>query len=67
VATTPTSAPELGLASDRGGEQKRVQQQVQRYESTGYGSARLARLCDVVAALGLDVHEVVTLGRIDAA
>ncbi|MGH3370180.1 MAG: helix-turn-helix domain-containing protein [Nocardioidaceae bacterium] len=36
-------AEELGVA----------QQQIQRYESTGYTSASLARLCDVVAALGV--------------
>jgi HTH-type transcriptional regulator/antitoxin HigA len=44
-------AEELGVA----------EQQIQRYEATGYASASLARLCDVVAALGVDVHEVVSL------
>lgn len=44
-------AEELGVA----------EQQVQRYESTGYTAASLARLCDVVAALGADVREVVSL------
>lgn len=50
-------AEELGIA----------EQQIQRYESTGYTSASLARLCDVVAALGLDVREVVSLPSTDAA
>ncbi len=50
-------ADELGVA----------EQQVQRYESTGYTSASLARLCDVVAALGVDVREVVSLPSTDAA
>ena len=50
-------AEELGVA----------EQQIQRYESTGYASASLARLCDVVAALGVDVHEVVSLPGTDAA
>jgi HTH-type transcriptional regulator/antitoxin HigA len=43
-------AEELGIA----------EQQIQRYKSSGYTSASLARLCDVDAALGLDVREVVT-------
>jgi len=38
-------------------------QQVQRYESTGYASASLARLADVAAALGIDVSETATLRR----
>ena len=50
-------AEELGVA----------EQQIQRYEATGYASASLARLCDVVAALGVDVHEVVSLPSTDAA
>jgi HTH-type transcriptional regulator/antitoxin HigA len=50
-------AEELGVA----------EQQVQRYESTGYTAASLARLCDVVAALGVDVREVVSLPSTDAA
>lgn len=45
-------AKELGVA----------EQQIQRYESTGYATASLARLCDLVAALGVDVREVVSLG-----
>lgn len=50
-------AEELGVA----------EQQIQRYESTGYTAASLARLCDVVAALGVDVREVVSLPSTDAA
>jgi HTH-type transcriptional regulator/antitoxin HigA len=50
-------AEELGVA----------EQQIQCYEATGYASASLARLCDVVAALGVDVHEVVSLPSTDAA
>ena len=50
-------AEELGVA----------EQQIQRYESSGYASASLARLCDVVAALGVDVREVVSLPSTDAA
>lgn len=50
-------AEELGIA----------EQQIQRYESTGYTSASLARLCEVVAALGVDVREVVSLPSTDAA
>lgn len=38
-------------------------QQVQRYESSGYTSASLARLADVAAALGIDVSETATLKR----
>jgi ribosome-binding protein aMBF1 (putative translation factor) len=50
-------AEELGVA----------EQQIQRYESTGYGSASLSRLCDVVAALGVEVREVISLPGTDAA
>ena len=50
-------AEELGVA----------EQQIQRYESTGYTAASLARLCDIVAALGVDVREVVSLPSTDAA
>ena len=50
-------AEELGVA----------EQQIQRYESSAYTSASLARLCDVVAALGVDVREVVSLPSTDAA
>lgn len=34
-----------------------AEQQVQRYESTAYQSASLARICDVAAALGVDISE----------
>lgn len=34
-----------------------AEQQVQRYESTGYRSASLARLCDVANALGVSFSE----------
>lgn len=44
-----------------------AEQQVQRYESTGYRAASLARICDVVAALGLTVTERAVLGNPDAA
>ncbi len=44
-------ADELGVA----------EQQIQRYEATGYASASLARLCDIAAALGTEVREIVTL------
>jgi HTH-type transcriptional regulator/antitoxin HigA len=44
-----------------------AEQQVQRYESTGYRSASLARICDVAAALSLQVTERAVLGDSDAA
>lgn len=50
-------ADELGVA----------EQQVQRYESTGYASASLARLADVAAALGVTVTETVTINEGSAA
>ena len=50
-------AEELGVA----------EQHVQRYDSTGYASASLARLCDVVGALGVEVREEVSLPSKDAA
>ncbi len=34
-----------------------AEQQIQRYESTGYRSASLARICDVAAVLGIAVTE----------
>jgi len=34
-----------------------AEQQVQRYESTAYRSASLARICDVAAALAVDISE----------
>ena len=33
------------------------EQQIQRYEATGYASASLARVTQVIQALGLQVHE----------
>lgn len=50
-------ADELGVA----------EQQVQRYESTEYRSASLARICDVAAALDLDVTETARLSGPTAA
>lgn len=50
-------ADELGVA----------EQQVQRYEATEYRSASLARICDVAAALGVDIAETGRLRAIDAA
>ena len=44
-----------------------AEQQVQRYESTGYRAASLARICDVAAALGVTVTEHAVLGSPDAA
>ncbi len=44
-----------------------AEQQVQRYESTGYRSASLARICDVAAALGVSVTETAQLVDPDAA
>jgi len=44
-----------------------AEQQIQRYESTGYRSASLARICDVASALGIEVTEKVVLGGTDAA
>jgi HTH-type transcriptional regulator / antitoxin HigA len=50
-------ADELGIA----------EQQVQRYESTEYRSASLARICDVAAALGVEVAEKARLRDRNAA
>lgn len=50
-------AEELGVA----------EQQVQRYESTGYTSASLARLADVAEALGVTITETVTMNEESAA
>jgi HTH-type transcriptional regulator/antitoxin HigA len=50
-------ADELGVA----------EQQVQRYESTGYRSASLARICDVAAALDVTITERASLRGPDAA
>jgi HTH-type transcriptional regulator/antitoxin HigA len=44
-------AEELGVA----------EQQVQRYEATEYRSASLARICDIAAALGVEVVETARL------
>ena len=44
-----------------------AEQQVQRYEATGYRSASLARICDVAAALAITVHERVVLDGPSAA
>jgi len=44
-----------------------AEQQVQRYESTGYRAASLARICDVAAALGVTVTERAVLRNPDAA
>jgi HTH-type transcriptional regulator / antitoxin HigA len=38
-----------------------AEQQIQRYESSRYSSASLARLCDVADALDVTVRETVTL------
>ena len=50
-------AEELGIA----------EQQVQRYEATGYSSASLARFADIAEALGVTITETVTLGDDHAA
>ncbi len=50
-------AEQLGIA----------EQQVQRYESTGYRSASLARICDVTTALGVTVTERLSLPDPNAA
>ena len=44
-----------------------AEQQVQRYESTGYRAASLARICDVASALNVTVTERAVLGNPDAA
>ena len=44
-----------------------AEQQVQRYESTAYRSASLARMCDVAAALGVDISERAALRDPNAA
>jgi len=44
-----------------------AEQQVQRYESTGYRSASLARICDVADALDVTVTEHAVLGKPSAA
>ena len=44
-----------------------AEQQIQRYESTGYRSASLARICDVAAALDVTITERASLRGPDAA
>lgn len=44
-----------------------AEQQVQRYESTGYRAASLARICDVATALGVEISEKGELRDPDAA
>jgi HTH-type transcriptional regulator / antitoxin HigA len=44
-----------------------AEQQVQRYESTGYRSASLARMCDVADALDVVISETAVLGGTSAA
>jgi len=44
-----------------------AEQQVQRYESTDYRSASLARMCDIAAALDIVVSEKAVLRDPDAA
>ena len=44
-----------------------AEQQIQRYESTSYRSASLARLCDVAEALGVRITERAELQDPDAA
>jgi HTH-type transcriptional regulator/antitoxin HigA len=44
-----------------------AEQQVQRYESTGYRPASLARMCDVAAALDVKITERLSLRGPDAA
>ena len=44
-----------------------AEQQVQRYEATEYRSASLARICDIAAALGMNVTERAELGGPSAA
>ncbi len=50
-------AEELGVA----------EQQIQRYEATEYRSASLARICDIAAALGVDIAETAQLRDSSAA
>ncbi|MCE7885255.1 MAG: XRE family transcriptional regulator [Actinobacteria bacterium ATB1] len=44
-----------------------AEQQIQRYESTQYTSASLARLSDIAKALDIDVRETVSLRKPGAA
>lgn len=72
LADLPTMLVKARIA--RGWSQRRLgeelgiaEQQVQRYESTGYRSASLARICDVATALGLAMTERAELRGPDAA
>lgn len=44
-----------------------AEQQIQRYESTEYRSASLARICDVATALGVEISETARFRTTDAA
>lgn len=44
-----------------------AEQQVQRYEATGYRSASLARMCDIATALDVTITERLSLRGPDAA
>jgi HTH-type transcriptional regulator / antitoxin HigA len=44
-----------------------AEQQVQRYEATGYRSASLARILDVAATLGITITERAELRDLEAA
>jgi HTH-type transcriptional regulator/antitoxin HigA len=44
-----------------------AEQQIQRYESTEYRTASLARICDVATALGVEIAETARLRDRDAA
>lgn len=44
-----------------------AEQQVQRYEATGYRGASLARMCDVAGALDVTITERLSLGGPEAA
>lgn len=50
-------AEELGIA----------EQQIQRYEANGYATTSLTRLCEVAAALGLQISETAHLSASPAA
>jgi len=50
-------AEELGIA----------EQQIQRYEANGYATTSLTRLCEVAAALGLQITETAHLSESPAA
>jgi HTH-type transcriptional regulator/antitoxin HigA len=72
LADLPTLLIKARIA--RGWSQRRLgaalgiaEQQVQRYESTGYRSASLARICDVATALGVTMTERAELSDPDAA